>query len=537
MKFYLKYIFWVYFFILLLSPSVSKAKLLQILHTNDLHSFFEGSIHKKSRGGYSNLKVLIDTLKNRASQDDIETLMMDAGDFMEGSIFYMADFGGNSFLMHNKLGYDFALLGNHDFLMGTKDLDRLLGNLDLNFSYLSANIKVPKKFNYINEKIVPYKILDFDGIKLAVMGLTTSEFLYSWRLDGGEISNSIRVGKRISKKLKKNLGIDAVIALTHIGLRRDKKLAKKAPHIDLIIGGHSHTAMTRPFYQKTYKDKLIPIVQAGEHGEFVGKLLVDISKKGIKVIDYKLIPVQVSPDPNQEILEIIDKSYKALYDLYGEDFLNEIVSYSYLEPDSEKSITAWTFFIADSMKVSINTQISIHQENISGPNYPIGPITNFSLLNSHPRWLDFKDIFGWKVYKMKVPGYLLRFLFKVVMNFDLPLSITGITFKWHKTPWGKYHVRKLRINGKRIKFFKKYTVAIPEGIIRGGMATSAFFRHFLKDSERTPINIIDSIRTKLKRDGGIGNDYIAREDYKAQLSNLPKIDRTYFKGNFEIKEF
>jgi len=519
-----------------LFPIICKAKLLQILHTNDLHSYFDGSIHNHSSGGYQNIKSMIDKFKAEANNKSIETLVMDAGDFMEGTIFYMANFGRNSILMHNKMGYDFALVGNHDFLMGIDDLNQLLGTIDLDFNYLSANISVPSRYKSINEKINPYKIINYHGVKLAIMGLTTSEFLYSWRLQDGRISNPINSGEKLAKKLKKDLGVDAIIALTHIGLRKDKKLAKKAHHIDLIIGGHSHTSMIRPFYQRSKDNKPIPIVQAGEHGKFLGRLLVDVTKLGINVINYELVPVEATPNPDDEILELIDQSYQALYDLYGEDYLNDIVSYSYLEPDSKEAIKAWTFFIADSMKESIKTQISIHQENTSGPNYPIGDITNFDLLNSHPRWLDFKDIMGWKIYRMEVSGFLLRCIFKVVMNFGLPLSITGITFKWHKTPLGKYQVKNLRIKGKKIKYFKKYTIAIPEGIIRGGIATSAIFRHLIKNSQRTSINIVDSIRSKLKRDGGVGNDYLAREDYRAHLLNLSPIDRTYFQGDSELKE-
>lgn len=521
------------FFLVFLSLTFSlglRAELVQILHTNDIHSYFDGTDHDHLRGGYANLKKMIDDLKSESLDKGIRSLVVDAGDFMEGTIFYMSEYGLKSFKMHNEMGYDLAVVGNHDYLMGTTDLNKLLGMLDLNFTYLGANINVDSQYKNINSKIVPYKMINVAGHKLAIMGLTTADFLYSWRLYDGKISSPTKTGARLAKKLKKKHGADAVIALTHIGFNSDKKLAKKSPYIDLIIGGHSHDAIKKTHYQKSKKGKRIPIVQAGHHGEYLGRLLVDVSKKGIKVVEYELIPVHYTDEADQGVLELVDQSYQDLYDIYGHQYLSEEVSQSYLKPHSKEAKTIWSFFTADAMRESIDADISVQQENMSGPNYPVGPITNFDLMNAHPRWFDFSDIMGWKVYKAEVSGFLLRSIFKAVMNFGLPLSISGITFDWYKTPWGKYWVKNLRIKGKRVKLFKNYTLALPEGIVRGGLAISPLVGLILKKSERTSLDIVETIKWKLQREGGVGDHYFEREDFKMKSMGEAPTDRLYFPG-------
>ena len=102
----------------------------------------------------------------------------------------------------------------------------------------------------------------------------------------------MRSGRKWAKRLKKE-GSDFVIALTHLGVEADKELAKKAD-VDLVVGGHSHTALLKPvFIDKKLKRKssrsnrnedsfkLVPIVQAGSHGKYLGKLIVDLKRNNL----------------------------------------------------------------------------------------------------------------------------------------------------------------------------------------------------------------------------------------------------------------
>ena len=108
------------------------------------------------QGGYARLKTIIEQEKNNARRKNIPTILVDAGDFLEGSLFYMVDSGETSFKLHNAMGYEAVTLGNHDYLMGAKGLDRLLNNMQnqIRFTLLAANID----FNVeINDYVTPIR--------------------------------------------------------------------------------------------------------------------------------------------------------------------------------------------------------------------------------------------------------------------------------------------------------------------------------------------------------------------------------------------
>ena len=186
---------------------------------------------------------------------------MDAGDFLEGHIYYLADRGKKAYEIHGMAGFDVAVIGNHDYLMGAKDLDIILRDVKTSYKLLGANLIVDKKYKNIHEKMKPYYETTIGGFKVGVIGLTTNDLLYKWRIGEGDIINEYKTAKKYAKILRER-GNEIIIALTHMGLKKDKKLAKKVPEIDLIVGGHSHSFLYEVVYQKTKGGKKTPIVRA-----------------------------------------------------------------------------------------------------------------------------------------------------------------------------------------------------------------------------------------------------------------------------------
>ena len=132
-----------------------QAKLVQILHTNDLHSYLESTIKDPKKGGYATLKTLIDREKLRAMKQGIPTLVLDAGDFLEGNLFFLSDGGKQVMRVMNQMGYDAAVLGNHDWLMGTRQMDDYLKEVPPNFPLLAANFSAKNNFSVIQKTIQP----------------------------------------------------------------------------------------------------------------------------------------------------------------------------------------------------------------------------------------------------------------------------------------------------------------------------------------------------------------------------------------------
>jgi 5'-nucleotidase/UDP-sugar diphosphatase len=503
----------------ILGSKPAYSRMVQILHTNDTHSFLNNTNHNENVGGSSRLKSLIDYFKMTAKKDGVETITLDGGDFLEGNVYYMADKGLRSLEVHNQIGYDAVVLGNHDYLMGSQGLDEILEKVDLNFALLGANITSSGRYSNVKNKIKPYKELVVDGFKIGIIGLTTSDIIFSWSLEGSKISNPYDAAIRYEKILK-DRGNDFIFALTHIGVNRDLKLAKKTKHIDLIVGGHSHTELHTALYEKNKNKVDVPIVQAGHHTKYLGRLVVDIEKgQPLKVLKYELVPVKYEAE-DPEIKAMVDEADLKLEEQYGKDYLNEKVGFSDLKGEDKTGSKKWSYYISDALREKTNTDIAIHVFSMNGENYPVGEVTRRDVMNSIPRAFEFNDQYGWNIYTTKISGYLLKLAFESLAYFGQPLSFSGIDLEWIKTPFGP-KIASARINGKKINRLKMYKVAFTEGIIRGALEVSSKTKIILRDPKKTPYKIWDTIVEKLKVDSG-------RKNYRSIASQDDDINHSIY---------
>lgn len=518
------------FALVLISYEIN-AKKFQILHTNDIHAHLDHADHTSNQGGYARLKTLIDEQKAIAEDNGIDNFTMDAGDFLEGHIYYLADKGRKVFQIHDQIGYDVVTIGNHDYLMGSDDLDAILGDVRPSFDFLGANFFAADRFKNIKEQIKPYTEFERDGVKIGIIGITTNDLLYKWRINDGGISSEYKACKKYSKELRER-GNDIVIALTHVGFNKDKKLAKKCPELDLIVGGHSHTYLERVHYEKSKKGKMIPIVQAGNHGRWLGKIIFDYneSTKKINIEHYELMDVIADEDP--EILDAIEDANHDLEDEYGQDWLNTIVGVSDLSSrfkGGNKHI--WGHFINDAMREQTDADFSIHVEPLSGLNYPVKKlVTRRDLYNGNPRTFEFGNKYGYNVYTAKIRGGFIKLLFKIVMRTGLPLYVSGITFDVKKFSKNGKIIKKLRYKGRRINPFKYYRVSFSEAIVRGAYSITKLTKLILRSGKDTRVSMWKTLENKMLRDKVIDETYL--NDY-GRKGKFKRVERNYIPGNVQ----
>lgn len=260
---------------------VSADKLV-ILHTNDTHSMIDPD-DADGLGGVLRRKVVFDSVK--AAEKNV--LIVDAGDFVQGTLFFNLYRGEVEQKMMNELGYDIRILGNHEFDNGIDELADLLADSRaemLSTNYDLSQSALGKKFRPFTIREVGDKQVGFIGINLRPEGMI-SEGNY----DGVVYLDAIKAANAAAWWLKHIDKVDAVVAITHIGYDPtmppgDKLLAEVSEDIDIIIGGHSHdlikpSAGAEARLQPKVKNvagKEIVVGQLGKSGKYVGKIEIDL---------------------------------------------------------------------------------------------------------------------------------------------------------------------------------------------------------------------------------------------------------------------
>ena len=253
----------------------TKSRKLTILHTNDTHSQIDPlSLNDPDFPGMGGIAKRAEIIKKvRAEEENV--LLLDSGDIYQGTPYFNFYGGSIEFKLMSMLGYDASTMGNHDFDIG---LDGFLRNLPYaKFPFLCANYDF--KNTILEGKTQPFKIFEKQGLKIGVFGLGI-------KLDGlvlGKLYLETKyqdpVGKAtdMGRLLKLEKQCDYVICLSHLGYRYedaicDVKLAQQTRHIDLILGGHSHTFLDNPVPYKNLDGKDVLIAQTGRSGIRLGRI-------------------------------------------------------------------------------------------------------------------------------------------------------------------------------------------------------------------------------------------------------------------------
>lgn len=516
-----------------------RAEILQILHTNDLHGMIENSVTRPEIGGYPAIKAIFEKYKMLAAKKRMRTLIFDAGDFLEGSLYYQVGHGKASMQLMDEMGYNAVALGNHDWLMGTDGLEYLFQRSTPKTSILAANAWANSiLFPDLAKRLKSYKVFHLGKEKLAIMGLTTDEAFYSWRFYNTSLKNPIKLGRKLSEEIKEEGIADHVIALTHIGFEKDKELAYKAPAVDLVIGGHSHDTLFKPVWMRNREHKqLTPVLQAGAFGHYVGRLLVDlVPGKRLKIVKYELIPVDNKRYKDSQMSQHVHHAREKLEAKYSKRWLKQVIGKSEIPlHNDEKTITPWTAFITDAIREARGAQVSFHAPAMAGVDLPAGPITNEMIFSSYPRFFDFKDKWGWRIYDVKIMGIFLGFLVRAALDGDYAVGMSGITFdiipkdktKQKKVGYNdlitndlakhssgplsrlgfKYKIKNIKVRGHKVRPFGFYRVALPEGFVRGGLGITWLIRAILRKIYRSPTTVIGAIQKKLYHEKVIRADY------------------------------
>ena len=237
------------------------------------------------------------------------TLILSGGDMFSGNpvVDQHTEKGRPIIELMNRIGYQYAAFGNHEFDYGQENLQRCMNDAD--FEMLCANLEVDSAIARFKQP-QPYAQLEIDGVQITILGLIevserrTGELqpaAHPARLQGIHFRNPIECALEY-KHLRKEC--DLFLALTHIGHNHDTELAHAMPELDAIIGGHSHTRIDSTLYINGVLTN-----QANAYLNYIGKTTLTLANKQVKEKTFELIDVNKLKDESAEVKEQIKRYY------------------------------------------------------------------------------------------------------------------------------------------------------------------------------------------------------------------------------------
>ena len=263
-------------------PADAKKKHLLILHTNDTHSCVMplnanlADTALAGRGGY--LRRLEMIRQERAVHPDL--LLFDSGDFSQGSPYYNLFKGDVEVGLMNKMGYDAATIGNHEFDFGLDNMARIFRLAE--FPIVCANYDFTG--TVVEGLVKPYIILKRQGLKIGVFGLAPmlESLVDDANCPGVKYLDPVATAQQMIKELKKKK-CDVIICLSHLGWKiqgtTDDDVIPQTEGIDLVLGGHSHSYLEQLEYVNDQTGKPVPVDQNGKHAIWVGRIEMELSNK------------------------------------------------------------------------------------------------------------------------------------------------------------------------------------------------------------------------------------------------------------------
>ena len=274
----------------------NKALQTTIIHMNDIHShldeeemdlYFNGEETRVFAGGYPRVA---EKIKEFAAGSN-NTLLLNAGDALQGTLYYTLFNGDADAAMMNTIAWDAFVLGNHEFDDGDQNLADFLEKL--NVPVIAANV-VPDADDVLAGKWTPYIIKKIEGEPVGIIGIDVKKATE----DSSRPSNKVTFLDEIETAQKyvdilESMGINKIILLSHYGYNDDVDLAAHVDGVDVIIDGHSHTLMgdfsnlglvadaPYPVHRTSKSGEPVCVVQAWAYAKIVGKLDVAFNKEGI----------------------------------------------------------------------------------------------------------------------------------------------------------------------------------------------------------------------------------------------------------------
>lgn len=435
--------------LLLLFPLVVSSKTLVIFHTSDTHGFF---YPQNKIGGFA-------ALKNVINHEKKPFLLLDSGDFANGTAEAKFSRGAKAVQLMNAVGYSAVTIGNHEFDFKDAGITALIQ--ESKFPILAANLR-EKATGLLPAGVQAARVFNVDGIKVAVIGLAnnhpsqpTQKYTFIKPLTA--LSKALQEVEKQDPAVLIVIVHDSFVDYQHDILPYMGQIAKHFPgRVQVVLGGHAHKIVNEYLESTLY-------VESGAHLEAVSKITVNVDDETGKFLSAQAKLISLNVDEVGQ-----DKTVAKLAEELREPGLdNEVAVIT--KRLSKKPILPNTLdgelddWLADEGRKITKTEIFIHNTGGTRMDLLPGSLTRRQLIDLFP----FNDV----LISMEVPGYTLKKFIKSGLVPWNKYTYSGITVSFDKIGPNRVKNLQIKINGKPLEKRQIYRVGTNSYIARQALFT------------------------------------------------------------------
>ncbi|MDA8127069.1 MAG: 5'-nucleotidase C-terminal domain-containing protein, partial [Deltaproteobacteria bacterium] len=432
-----------------------------VLFFNDLHGYlqpFEIKSGEKPQevGGIARLATLIREIRAENSRKGVRTLVLVAGDLLQGTPLSTVFRGEPDVECLNAMGVDAVTVGNHEFDFGLDNFRKLQARAT--FPFLSANVLEKKSGLPLCRSFLTIPLAD--NLAVTIIGVTTEELLTTTlaaNVAPLKVDDAMPSVREVYEGVRSR---GPVVLLSHSRHRTDQALAAALPDLAAIIGGHDHILLS-----PDQSMGAVPIFQALEKGRYLGRIDLRIDPRSQKavLVDHAYLPItsKIAPDP--QVAAIVAGYQEQL----GGRF-KEVIGRAETFLDGERGRiryeeTALGNFVADIVREYTGAGIALINAGSLRTSIKEGPVTVEDVFKTAP--------FANELTVMELTGAeIAAVLQRSVRGFRGDsdggfLQVSGIAFEVRGRS-----VENVRVGGGRqpLQPQSLYTVAIPDFLATGG---------------------------------------------------------------------
>ena len=461
---------------------------ITVYHTNDIHGwitarpawFYPADPHRLIGGAAALASVY---RKDRGPK-----LLLDAGDWFQGTPEGDASGGQALAEVINALPYDAVELGNHEFDFGKARVQELAGEIKV--PVLAANVYESKGPRPAYLK--PWTVKEVAGVKIGIFGLLTTNMpnlTFPENIAGLSFRREVDEAKDDVAALRK-AGATVIIAVSHLGFESpksasfegDQTLASEVDGIDLIVGGHSHTALKEAVRDATHQTL---IAQAGSGLTEVGRVTLEIDPKTKRVVSSSGTLVELWLDRTGEdpqLRRVVGKYVEEARRVYD---VVVATAAAFLGRDGagESALGDW---MTDCERQWSGTDLAFQNSGGIRSDMPAGPVTLRTLFDIMP--------FGNRVVKLRMSGRLVAQVLEHGADRGKGMiQVSGASFAYDAGKPAGQRVSDILVGGKPLDPEASYTVATIDFLVSGGDGYTPF--GLAQGKEETRVLLRDVMRS------------------------------------------